>query len=86
MINQESNPVEWAMLIYELDDAREHLETLLKDISESEDFTDEDYSVHLGHIFAHLNRAWNTRNVDSEMTAEQQDAMSQFPTDLQPIG
>jgi hypothetical protein len=86
MINQQDNPVEWAMLLYELDDAREHLENLLKEISESDDFTEEDYSVSLGHIFAHLNRAWNTRNVDSEMKAEYEDAMSQFPTDLKPLG
>ncbi|MGB7208813.1 MAG: hypothetical protein WBD27_09165 [Pyrinomonadaceae bacterium] len=86
MINEKDNPVEWAILIYELDDAREHLETLLKEMSEAGDFTDEDFAASVGHIFAHLNRAWNTRNVVSEITSERTDAMSQFPTDLKPVG
>ncbi len=86
MINEEKNPVEWAMLQYELDDARDHLETLLQDMSESADFTDEDFAAHSGHIFAHLNRAWNTRGVDSELTSDQTDATSHFPTDLKPVG
>lgn len=86
MINERNNPVEWSMLIYELDDAREHLETLLREMSDADDFTDGDLAVHLGHIFAHLNRAWNTRNLESELTSDQTDAASQFPTDLKPIG
>jgi hypothetical protein len=86
MINAKNNPVEWAMLNYELDDAREHLETLLKEMSEADELTDDDFAAFLGHIFAHLNRAWNTRNVESELTSDQTDSMSQFPTDLKPVG
>lgn len=86
MINQVDNPVEWAMLLYELNDAREHLEELLKEMSECDDFTNEDFAVSLGHVFAHLNRAWNTRDIKSEMTSDQIDAASKFPTDLTPVG
>ncbi len=86
MINEKDNPVEWAMLRYELDDAREHIETLLKDMTETDDFTDEDYAVSMAHIYAHLNRAWNRRNSDSEPNSDQMDNFSQFPTDIIPIG
>lgn len=87
MINHRDNPVEWAMLAYELNDAREHLESLIKEMSEADDFTDEDFATALGHVFAHLNRSWNTRNISTaELNAEQMDVLSQFPTDLIPIG
>ena len=87
MINNNDNPVAWAMLITELDDAREHLEELLKGLSESDEMDeDSEFSVYLGHIYAHLNRAWNSRNQEDEISQEQWLLFSQFPKDIKPVG
>ena len=88
MINQKENPVSWAMLMYELDDAHEHLGDLISKMAEDGAIEDEDYRVQLGHVFAHLNRAWNGRNeVELDKTSDQiPSKRSQFPTDLKPVG
>lgn len=86
MITQAQEPVGWAHLITELDDAREHLESLLKEMVETGHITDEVFAVQLGHIYAHLNRAWNSRNQTTEISDEQWIPYSAFPTDLQVVG
>ena len=88
MINQKESPVSWAMLMHELDDAHEHLGALISQMAEGGAIDDEDYQVQLGHVFAHLNRAWNGRNdieLDeiSDLTHLER---SQFPMDLKPHG
>ncbi len=84
MIDKESRPVEWALLIAELDDAREHLEQLVDQMSENGHFEEEGFRVDLGHIYAHLNRAWHSRSRTSEIPESEWEAYSQFPTDLSP--
>ena len=76
------------MLMYELDDAHEHLGTLISQMAEDGAIDDEDYCVQLGHVFAHLNRAWNGRNdIELDKTSDQIcSKRSQFPTDLKPGG
>ncbi len=87
MINQSDHPVAWALLLYEIDEAREHLEGLAKHMSESGRIDDEDFKVQMGHVYGHLNRIWHRRNEDSEeITDEQRDNFSKFPTDIEPIG
>jgi hypothetical protein len=86
VINKENNPVEWAMLCYELDDAREHLEELLKEMSELAELSAEDFEIQIGHIYAHLNRAWNSQNITSDHPHDQIELLSGFPTDLKPTG
>jgi hypothetical protein len=86
MINQKNNYVEYAMLLTELDDAREHLQALVNHMKDSADFDEAHFAVDLGHVYAHLNRAWHARNQPSEMTSEQRDAFSEFPRDLKPVG
>jgi hypothetical protein len=86
MIKQKTNYVEYAMLLTELDDAREHLEALVNEMRNSVDFDEADFAVDLGHIYAHLNRAWHARNQTSEVTGDQHAAFSEFPRDLKPVG
>ena len=86
MINQKENYVAWALLIEELDDAHEHLGELIKAMVKSGCCEEEDFSVRLGHVYAHLNRAWHSRSQTSETTSEQWDNFSQFPKDLKPVG
>jgi hypothetical protein len=86
MINKSQHPVSWSSLLYELDDAREHLGNLIRDLENRDDYSEEEFRIDLGHVFAHLNRAWNTRDMSSEPSHEQQSALSRFPTDLEPQG
>ena len=85
MINKKDNPVAWALLMYELTDAQEHLQKLVDRMSTQEDFDEIDFRYSLAHIYSHLNRAWNGRDAVVEMSDEQWQAFSQFPKDIEPI-
>ena len=85
MINRDDNPVGWAMMMYELTDAHEHLGTMLKEIENDSEFSEEEFRVHLGHIYAHLNRAWRCRLIPEEMTESEWESGREFPDDIQPI-
>jgi hypothetical protein len=84
MIDKKDQPVEWAAFMYELTDALEHLQNLIKDIEQSQDYNDDDFRVDLGHVYAHLNRAW--RRSAGSLADSDWEAASQFPNDLAPIG
>lgn len=86
MINQNDHPVAWALLLYELDEAREHLSQLIDEMSRAGSIEDSTIAADLGHIYAHLNRIWHARNQDHEISEEQRHTFSQFPTDLDPVG
>ena len=85
MINKEANPVEWAGLMYELEDAREHLAALIVDIEKDLEFDETDLRIQLGHVFSHLNRAWNRRDLNRNFSDEEWTLASKFPNDLEPI-
>jgi len=82
MINAKDHPVEWALMLYDLDEVREHIESLIKDMQEDEEFCQIDLDVHLSHIYQHLNRAWNARNMSTDLASEKFEEISKFPTDL----
>jgi hypothetical protein len=86
VINEKENPVEWAMLITELDEAREHLDSLIKTMAETESVDESEYAVQLGHVFAHLNRAWNSRELIGQIGDGEWQTYSAFPDDLDPVG
>ncbi len=85
MINREKHPVAWAMLMYELEDASEHLAELIKEMLASGDFSEEEFKIHLAHVYSHLNRAWNGRCAEEWLADEQWQAASAFPGDLEPL-
>ena len=62
MINKNSHPVGWALLLTELEDAQEHLADLIKELEEAGEMEDEEFAIHLGHVYAHLNRIWHARH------------------------
>ncbi len=86
MINQDENHVAWVLLCDELTEAREHLVNLETEFAKSDEFDESEFRVQLGHVYAHLNRAWNARSQSNGVTDENWDEMSQFPTDIEPIG
>ena len=85
MINKTENPAEWALLMFELSDAKEHLGNLIEVEMDSEDFSEQEFRIALAHIYSHLNRAWNMRRNSGELTSEQFDSFAQFPEDIKPL-
>jgi hypothetical protein len=85
MIDRKLQPLEWADFMYELTDAVEHLGKLVKDIDRTPDYDQDAFRIDLGHVYAHLNRAWSNSKGDTEETIGRE-AISAFPVDLTPIG
>jgi len=88
MLTNADHPVAWAMLMYELSDAHEHLGDLIKKMNREGQIDEDSYRIHLGHVFAHLNRAWHGRD-DERLDTVSDDASrerSQYPIDLLPMG
>ena len=84
MVSKESAPVAWAALMYELEDAQEHLATLISNMNTDTDYDETNLRIDLGHVFSHLNRAWHRREkIEGFDEAEWREA-SRFPTDLDP--
>lgn len=86
MINVKSNPVEWSSLMYELEDAKEHLENLINEMNENGTVDEVQYKINIGHVFAHLNRGWNSRNKIGDYNAKEREEFSSFPNDIEPCG
>ncbi len=84
VITLNDNPVEWALLVHDLDDAREHLVDLLA-ASNSPDFDETEFGIQLAHIYSHLNRAWNSRDHLGEQSEADFQRFSDFPKDLHPL-
>ena len=88
MLTKAEHPVAWAMLLYELGDAHEHLGVLLDQMAAAGTIDESDFHTQLGHVFAHLNRAWHGRDdtrldkIPDEVHAER----SKFPINLTPVG
>ena len=85
MINARDNPIEWGLLLQELTEAHEHLGDTLKRLGSDPAYGDPDFAVDMGHIAAHLNRAWARRGIARELTDEEWEAFRNFPGDLTPI-
>ena len=89
MIDKDSAPEAWAMFSCELEDAAEALATLLSEMQE-DGFGEPELRVNLGHVYAHLNRAWHSRNAAAsaalDPSDEQRETWTRFPTDLSPVG
>jgi len=85
VITKNDNQVAWTLLVQGLEDASEHLANLVRDLTTDSSYGEEEFRIDLGHVYAHLNRAWNSRNKTSELTDEEWDQCTQFPTDLDPV-
>jgi hypothetical protein len=48
---------------------------------------DEAFAAQIGHAYAHLNRIWHRRNdPGDEISDENWEQFSRFPTDIDPVG
>jgi hypothetical protein len=85
MINRNDNPVGWAMFLHDLEDAHEHLGDLIKEITLDTEYDETNLRIDLGHVYAHLNRAWCRRNIPDDFTESEWVAAGEFPNDIEPI-
>lgn len=69
----------------ELEDAHEHLGDLIREMQESGEIDVESYAVCVAHVYAHLNRAWNSREFKGELSKKQWEEFRSYPKDLEPI-
>jgi hypothetical protein len=87
MIDKQTDPVAWATLMYELEDAQEHLENLCRELNSNSDYDEIEFQIDMAHIYSHLNRAWNGRNATEKQS--ENDVLwhqwSQFPADIEPL-
>lgn len=86
MLNQADNPVHWVLLLYQLEDARFHLSSLIDRMARDGAIDEVDYAIDLGHVFAHLNRCWNARDLADDIPDGEWERYSRFPEDLDPVG
>jgi hypothetical protein len=86
VIDSKSNPEAWSILVQGLDDLREHLASVVTQMTVDGRIDEEDFAVQIGHAYAHLNRAWNTRNCETWDVDRQWDEMTRFPDGLEPVG
>jgi hypothetical protein len=85
MINIRDHPIGWAQMMFNLEDAHEHLGTLINEMQTDPTFGEPELAVNLGHVVAHLNRAWYCRNHSDDLTDAEWELSRAYPTDLEPI-
>lgn len=68
----------------ELEDAQEHLATLISHMSSDANYEEVNLRIDLGHVFSHLNRAWHRREKIEGLDEAEWLEASRFPTDLDP--
>ena len=85
MINRTGNPIGWSMLLSDLEDAHEHLGNLIRDISADVEYGEPELRIDLGHVYAHLNRAWRRRVIPDDFSDSEWVTAGAFPNDLEPV-
>lgn len=82
-ICEATDPVFWATFLTQLDEAHSHLGDIVIDMAQKREIDEIDLAVRLGHVYGHLNRAWNCRRLQSEDEEKWYDPKSSgFPDDL----
>lgn len=74
-------------LLFNLNEAKEAIKELIKDLNEDPEYDIGEYMVDMQHIYWHINSAWNGRDFDSnndELTDSKYKEFIQYPKDLEP--
>ena len=87
MLDKQTDPVAWFLLMDELKDTQDAINTLPRDANNESEYGEEGFRVDMAHAFMHLNRAWHCRNATLEQ--HENNAIggkwAQYPTDLDPL-
>jgi len=54
------------VVLFHLREAAEQLNETIQSLASSEDYANEEFQVQMGHIYHHLNTAWNGRDQTDE--------------------
>jgi len=84
MLTKKENPAEWAAWMI-LTDAHKHLGALIKELEDADEDFEIEFGIDLGHLYGHLNRAWNGRNETNEIDDDTWKQHSKFPDDITTI-
>jgi hypothetical protein len=84
VIRKKASPVEWAGIMYELEDAQEHLTALIFEMNAAGEFHEADLRIQLGYVFSHLNHAWHRQDKPDGLNQGERQDDSRFPIDLDP--
>ena len=78
----------WEIILYNLKEAREHLEEIEKLVAEENPPSEIDFQTKLEHCYHHLNFAWNIRHSSTKKYAKMSDdnfnKWSKFPKKMKP--
>jgi hypothetical protein len=72
--------------MYELEDAKEHLESLIIEMNKEGSINEIEYNIQIGHVFAHFYRGWNSRSKIGKYDDKEREQFSSFLSDLEPCG
>lgn len=85
MIKRDTNQVAWTLFMDQLTEAHDHLGDLIEKLAIDHDYDESCFRVDMGHVMAHLNRAWASRNIPREITEEEWERFREYASDLPPI-
>ena len=85
MINCVDHPTAWAFFMRDLRDAHEHLGNLIRELESDSAYDEPELRIDLGHVYAHLNRAWQRRDMTRDFSDEEWIRAGAFPDDLEPM-
>jgi hypothetical protein len=54
------------IILFHLEEASEELERTIRELKEKDPYDFEEFQVAMGHLYHHLNTAWNDRNCTDE--------------------
>ena len=84
VIAKAGNEIAWANLLFQLEDAKVHLQVLIDQMSADERIDEVDFGIQLGHVYGHLNRCWNGRRLSGEADDQwYSEENGSFPRDIQ---
>lgn len=86
MINSEDNPAEWALMMLELEEVKDHIASLASQMGSNGSIDEEDFKVQVFHLVSHLNRLWNGREHIGELDQKRFNELSNTPPDFIPMG
>jgi len=71
---------------YNLREAKDSIDLILKEIGANSDYDSEELAIDIGHIYHHINTAWNSRNSSEAESIEcietNYNRWRQFPSEI----
>ena len=83
LIREIDDPPFWTSFVHQLEDARVHLSELIDEMCAKNEVDEIELGIRLGHIYGHLNRAWNGRRLaNADVSEWYTEKNCRFPDDV----